>query len=248
MLLSVLLFLFTVEISSSHVSFSFSKCSNLHSLFFQAFVHHFGIDAFDVSVHVEYDSACSTKSNFSQIVTVPRESSLLNVLEHSNQLYPVFNGFKVLYIANSSYFLTSLNNDSVTPSCHWTVKTDPPTINPPTTDKGVYIETIDGITNVSPVGLNNAYVTNIGMTVIFVCERVPDGSEKKTRKEEWLSKFKGINMTVIALNFIASSLSFFDRIYSNQHKTLVSNTRSLVLQLHVPCLFPPVEEKYPQHR
>ena len=201
MLLLVPLVLFTVEMSLSNVS-SLSKLfeSSFSFLpYMQAFIHHFGIDAFDVSVHVEYDPVCSTKTNFSQIVNVPRGSSLLNVLEHSNQLYPVFNGFKVLYIANSTYLLTSINDDAVTPSCHWVVKTDPPTINPSITDEGMYVETVDGITNVTPLGLNNVYVTNIGMTVKFVCETVPDNSEKKFHKEEWLNKLKGINLTVFAL-------------------------------------------------
>ena len=123
-------------------------------------------------------------------MTVPRGSTVLNVLEHSNVLYPVFNGFKVLYIANSSYYLVSLNNDADTTLCHWVFKTEPPTIQSANNLGRIFVQTTAGWGAITENPLNDVYVTNIGMTVTFIYKRIPPEC-KKTHKDEWLSKLKG---------------------------------------------------------
>ena len=119
-------------------------------------------------------------------MTVPRGSTVLNVLEHSNVLYPVFNGFKVLYIANSSYYLISLNNDSDTMSCQWILSTNPAMIN----IQGDAMEGSGGACAGASVGkgpsasgyggilskaLNSLYVSNLGMSLKLSFQSMADG-------------------------------------------------------------------------
>lgn len=109
---------------------------------------------------VDYDPACDASSDITQVITVPRGSSILNVLENMNQFFPTFNGFKVLYIANSSYHLISLNgiDDNPTTDCTWIFSTDPPT-----TSSANNV----GVRGIVSDALNEVFVSNIGMTVTF---------------------------------------------------------------------------------
>ena len=117
------------------------------------------MENFDVEVKVEYDTTCSSKTNFNQLINgIPRGSSVLNVLERANQFYPTFNGFKLLYLANSSYHLISLNGDADTTSCGWIFSTEP---------KSVETSSSTSLTAVLQTGLNNVYISNIGMIVTF---------------------------------------------------------------------------------
>lgn len=111
-------------------------------------------------MEVDFDSACDTSSDITQVVTVPRGSSVLNVLENANQLFPTFNGFKVLYLANSSYHLIGLNGveDNPTTNCSWIFSTDPPT-----TSSASHV----GYRGILSDPLNEVFVSNIGMTITF---------------------------------------------------------------------------------
>ena len=111
-------------------------------------------------MEVDFDTACDTSSDISQIVTVPRGSSVLNVLENANLLYPTFNGFKILYVANSSYHLVGLNGveDNPTTNCAWKFSTDPPTAS--STNKF-------GLNGIMSDAINEVFVSNIGMTITF---------------------------------------------------------------------------------
>ena len=111
-------------------------------------------------MEVDFDPSCDTSSDITQVVTVPRGSSILNVLENINQYYPTFNGFKVLYIANSSYHLISLNgvDDNPTTNCAWIFSTDPPT-----TSSANDV----GLRGIMSDALNEVFVSSVGMTVTF---------------------------------------------------------------------------------
>lgn len=109
-------------------------------------------DSFDVTVDVDFDSSCSSKSSFSLIVTVARGSSILNVLEHANVFFTHMQNFKVAYgVHPTSYTLMSINTEGDSPGpCSWKVSTDPIT----SVDAGVF-----------PLG--EVFVTNVGMEVRF---------------------------------------------------------------------------------
>jgi hypothetical protein len=111
-------------------------------------IQHYSVADFDVEVHVQYDTQCSSKQDFSTIVTVPRGSSVLNVLEYANQNYPTFDGFKVAF--SGSYQVVCINGDCAENTCVWKVTTDPVTI--------------------ATVPINEIFVTNVGMVVYFKFE------------------------------------------------------------------------------
>jgi hypothetical protein len=111
---------------------------------------HYDVNEFDVDIRVKYDTDCSSKVNFSTIVTVPRGSSILNVLEYANQNYPTFNGFKVAFTGalNGAYQVVCINGNCADDTCVWKVLTDPITT--------------------AAVPINEVFVSNIGMIVHFV--------------------------------------------------------------------------------
>jgi hypothetical protein len=112
-------------------------------------IKHYDVAEMDVEVHVRYDSDCSSKIDFSTIITVPRGSSILNVLERANQNYPTFTSFKVAFIGASTgaYQVVCINGDCAEDTCVWVVTTDPVTS--------------------SSVPINDKFVSNIGMIVHF---------------------------------------------------------------------------------
>ena len=113
-------------------------------------IEHVDVSTFDVTVNVQYDSSCSSSTDFSLLVNVPRGSSILNVLERANENYPTFDGFKVIYLSPSSYYLLSINGEGGSPGpCSWTISTDPASMQSPT----------------KPI--NEVYASNIGMSVTF---------------------------------------------------------------------------------
>lgn len=137
-------------------------------------IHHESADSFAIEIYVEFNSTCSSKTNFNKEVTVPRGSSILNVLEHAaNQEYLSFNGFEVFYLANSGYHLWSLHGEKDTSTCNWVFTTDPATIPAMIINKD--LQTVGGVHS---KGLNDVYVTNNGMVVTFKFDNVPSLSQK----------------------------------------------------------------------
>jgi hypothetical protein len=146
-------------------------------------VHHYSVEDFAVEVYVKYNPSCLMKSNFTTIVNVPRGSTVLNLLERSNDLYPTFTEFKVLYLANSTYHLVSLNGDDDAGNCGWLFTTDPETITSSSTQSA-------DLGSILSSPLNSIYITNIGMVVTFIYtsrDMTPGGGGSSSDDIPWTS-------------------------------------------------------------
>ena len=137
---------------------------------------HYQVEIFDVIAHVKFEgSPCDIANDITKTIpSVPRGSTILNVLERANTQYPTFNGFEVaLGVDDTSYTVVSINGHAPTSSCMWHVSTNPVT----STDSSLF-------------PMSSIYVTNVGMEVTFTYKAPPVSKVKRspvrTQKKEKL--------------------------------------------------------------
>ena len=112
----------------------------------------------DVTVNVEFDRTCTDNSDITSIVTLPRGSNLLNVLEYANEQFD-FMEYEVLYLHNLGYQLFSINQLKDTTDCCWGFRTNPDVSSADFNDTGN--------NNAITKSLDDVLVSNFGFEVTY---------------------------------------------------------------------------------